>query len=214
MSAAKSERERPSYLFYDFVKITAALPGLLWYRPKLIYENDAARERIRGGALVIANHIGFFDPVYLHCAVWYRRMHFVCLQQFFDSSWGWFFRAVHCIPIDKKNVGIESVREIIRHLKAGGIVSMFPEGHVNDGSGELDAFKSGAVLMALRGGAPVLPVYIRPKKHWYDRLIMVIGQRVDVKELISGKGGVAGMDAAAQLLLEKERQLKELIGRS
>ena len=213
MNAAKSEQKRPSWLFYDFVKITAGLPGLLWYWPRLVYENEAARERIRGGALLIANHIGFFDPVYLHYAVWYRRMRFVCLKQFFDSSWGWFFRRVHCIPIDKNNVGIESVREIIRHLKAGGIVSMFPEGHVNRESGELDAFKSGAVLMALRSGAPVVPVYVRPKKRWYERLTMAIGQAADVKDLISGKGGVAGMDAAAEQLFEKEEQLKKLIER-
>ena len=213
MNAAKTERARPSWFFYDFVKITAGIPGLLWYRPRLVYENEAARGRIRGGALVIANHIGFFDPVYLLITIWYRRMRFVCLQQFFDSSWSWFFRHVHCIPIDKNDVGVDSVREIIRHLRAGGVVSMFPEGHVNDGSGELDAFKSGAVLMALRGGVPVVPVYVRPKKHWYERLTMAIGAPVDVKELLGGRGGVAGLDAAAGLLFRKEKELSELIRR-
>ena len=213
MSANQPETRRRSWWFYDFVKITAALPGLLWFRPRLLYESQAARARIRGGALLIANHIGFFDPAYLLFAIWYRRISFVCLQQFFDSPWAWFFRGVHCIPIDKQNVGMESVREIIRRLKAGELVSIFPEGHVNDGSGQLDAFKSGTVLMALRSACPIVPVYIRPKRHWYERLTMVIGEPLDVKELVSGTPGVAGMEAAAERLLKNEQELKDNIGR-
>lgn len=214
MNEAKNESRRPSYLFYDFVKITAGLPGLLWFRPKLLYASKKAGERIRGGALLIANHIGFFDPVYLHFAVWYRRMHFVCLQQFFDSGWGWFFRAVHCVPIDKQNVGVDSVREIIRLLKAGELVSMFPEGRVNDGSGEMAAFKSGMVLMAMRSGRPIVPVYVRQKRHWYERLTMAIGEPVDVKALCGEKAGVAGLEAAAEQLRQKEEELKQMIGRN
>lgn len=213
MSDSTRENKRSSYAFYDFVKLTAALPGLLWFRPRLLFENDAARRRIEGGALLIANHIGFFDPAYLHFAIWYRRIHFVCLQQFFDSSWAWFFRGVHCIPIDKQNVGMESVRLIIRCLREGKLVAMFPEGHVNDGSQGLDAFKSGVVLMALRSGCPIVPVYIRPKEHWCERLTMVIGEALDVKELLRGQPGVAGMEAAAMQLQQKEEQLKQLFGR-
>ena len=213
MSAYQPETKKRSWFFYDFVKITAALPGLLWFRPRLLFENDRARAHIRGGALLIANHIGFFDPAYLLFAIWYRRISFVCLQQFFDSSWAWFFRGVHCIPIDKQNVGMESVREIIRRLKAGELVSIFPEGHVNAGGETLDTFKSGAVLMAMRSACPIVPVYIRPKKHWYQRLTMVIGEPVDIKELLRNTPGVAGMEAASAQLLQKEENLKQIIGR-
>ncbi|MBR0351625.1 MAG: 1-acyl-sn-glycerol-3-phosphate acyltransferase [Oscillospiraceae bacterium] len=202
-----------SYLFYDFVKATAALPGLIWFRPKILFANEKARERIRGGALLIANHIGFFDPVYLMIAVWYRRQHFVCLKQFFESSWGWFFRAVHCIPIDRENVGLDSVREIIRHLKNGDLVSMFPEGQINRADGELAGFKSGMVLMAAQSGKPVIPVYIRPKRRRFERLVMMIGEPVDVKAIAAGSG-MAGIENAAKLLRQREEELKERIGRS
>ena len=214
MNEAKPDKKQPltRYWFYDFVKLTAA-PGFLWFRPKLLYANDRARQRIRGGALMIANHIGFFDPVYLHFAVWYRRLHFVCLKDFFESGWAWFFRAVQCIPIDKENVGLDSVREIIRHLRDGELVCLFPEGGVNKNGGELASFKSGMVLMAMRSGKPIIPVYIRPKRHWYDRLVMAIGEAVDVKKLCGERSGVSGLEAAAELLHEREEELKDLTGR-
>ena len=197
------------YLFYDFVKITAGLPGLLAFRPKLLYYDPGKRERIRGGALLIANHFGFFDPIYLQYAVWYRRMRFVCLQSFFDSRAGWLFEAVHCIPINRDNIGMDSIRTIIDSLKEEKLVAMFPEGHVNENTG-IDPFKSGMVLMAMQSDKPIIPVYIRPRKHWYERLVLVIGEKVNVKEACAGKTGMAAMEEVAAILKEKEEELKIL----
>ncbi len=75
----KNEKKRSPlrWLPFDFVRITAA-PGLLWFRPKIIYENENAKKKIRGGALLISNHIGLFDPMYLMMAIWYRRHRFIC----------------------------------------------------------------------------------------------------------------------------------------
>ena len=52
----KKEKGKKSYFFYDFVKITAAIPGLIWFRPKRIYVNENAKKKIKGGALLISNH--------------------------------------------------------------------------------------------------------------------------------------------------------------
>ena len=212
MSSTKRKHKLGYYFFYDFVKITAGLPGWLWFRPKLVYASENARQRINGGALVIANHIGFFDPIYLMCAVWYRRMHFVCLQQFFDSKWGWFFKAVHCVPVDKNNVSISTVREVIGLLKEGKLVGMYPEGQVNDGTGEMSSFKSGAALIALRSGCPIIPVYIRPKRRLLGRLTIAIGEPVGIETLCGGKTGIAGLDASTELLRLKEEELKQMLG--
>ncbi len=195
------------YLFYDFVKITAGLPGLVAFRPKLLYRGK--KERIRGGALIIANHFGFFDPIYLQYAVWYRRMRFVCLQSFFDSRAGWLFGAVHCIPINRDNIGMDSIRTIIDSLKEDKLVALFPEGHVNEQEG-IDPFKSGMVLMAMQSDKPIIPVYIRPRKHWYERLVLAIGEGVNVKEACDNKTGMAAMEEVAAILKEKEEELKIL----
>ncbi len=197
-------------MFYDFVKITGGIPGFLFFRPKLLYANDAAKERVRGGALLIANHFGFFDPIYLQFALWYRRMRFVCLKQFFDSKAGWLFYAVHCIPVDRENIGMDTVREIVDSLKKDEVVGMFPEGQINTEPGDLAAFKSGMVLMGLQSKKPIIPVYIKPRYHWYDRLVLAIGEPVDVGNM--GASGMAALDEAAKLLHDREEELKKLAG--
>ena len=86
MSGNKAKLFSFKNIIYDITKLLAALPGFIYFRPKYIYESDKAKKRIRGAAIVVSNHTGFFDPVYLQFAVWYRRHHFVCLQKFFEGK--------------------------------------------------------------------------------------------------------------------------------
>ena len=198
------------YLLYDFTKLTAALPGLLWMRPKWIFENDAAKKRLRGGYLLIANHAGFFDPIYLMFAIWYRRHRFICGKEFFDSKAAWLFRGFGCIPVDRQNFGIDSLRQITGALRAGSIVSLFPEGHINDGSGQMAAFKSGMVLMALQGKAPIVPIYLDPPAHWYNRLRLVIGEPIDVIARYGSRPSMPQIEEIVSLLQSKEEELKRM----
>ena len=198
------------YLVYDFVKVTAALPGLIWLRPSWKYENKEAKKRIRGGAVVIANHIGYFDPIYIMMTIWYRRHHFVCGKEFFESGARWWFKQFLCIPVDRQNFSLGSLREISDELKAGSLVPIFPEGHINDGSGEIAAFKSGMVLMALQGKAPIVPVYIKPKAHWYSRVKMVIGKPVDIIARYGARPTMRQIDEISAELQQKEKELEQI----
>lgn len=199
------------YLFYDFVKITGVIPGYIWLRPKLRYINAKARRRIRGGALVISNHRGFIDPIYLQFAIWYRRHRFVCLESFFKGKKAWLFRAFLCIPIDKENVSLDSVRDIIAHLENDELVTIFPEGQVNDGTGEMAAFKSGVVLMALRSGKPIVPIYIKERKHFLSRLTAAIGEPIDINEVYKDVPMFKKLELTSKMLEEKEEELKNYL---
>ncbi len=196
-----------NYLFYDFVKVTAALPGILWLRPKYVYQSDKARCRIKGGALVVSNHVGFLDPVYLMGGIWYRRHHFICRKEFFDGWYRIFFKGFHCIPIDRGSVGTSTIREITEHLKDGELVTMFPEGHL-DGNMQ---FKAGMVLMAMQAQKPIVPVYIVPKKHFLSRLTLVIGEPIDVHKLVGDRPSISLINEAAATVNNAEIALKSML---
>ena len=199
------------YLVFDFVKITA-IPGILWFRLKRLYENGAARKKQKKGVLFISNHVAFSDPVVLLFTVWYRRLRFICLKQFFEGAARFWFRSFLCIPIDKENVGLDSIRGIADHLKNEEAVVMFPEGQVNP-SGEMSPFKSGMVLMALQGKVPIVPLYIQKKKHWYSRTRVVIGEAIEVSPPDGRRPRFSEIEAIAARLQEKEETLKKLAER-
>ena len=60
----------PKNIVIDFIRVTGAIPTLLLLRPKKTFASEKAKEKIRGGALIIANHTEFIDPVYLMTVFW------------------------------------------------------------------------------------------------------------------------------------------------
>ena len=127
-----------------------------------------------------------------------------------DSGAGGFLRACGCIRIDRNNVTMSTMREITAKLKSGEVVSMFPQGRISEEDKAEAGFKSGMTLMAIRSGAPIIPAYIKPRKSFFSRLKVVIGERVSVTELYGERPTFAEIDAATKLLSEREKQLKDL----
>lgn len=203
------------YFMYDFVRFTAA-PGLLLFRPKKIYISEKAKQDIKtkDGALIISNHICLVDPMYLMLSIWRRRHHFVAMKELSQGRFKTFLftKAFLCIMIDRDNFSIKNFKEIVKHLKQGEIVSMFPEGHVNTNKEGVNEFKSGMIVMALKSGCPIIPVYIKRRKHWYSRLVIGVGEAIDSKNF--AKGPIATLDEineAANYLHEQEKKLEDIV---
>ena len=193
---------------YDFVYVTGALPALLWLRPKVHYPYGKPDKKGAGRGL--SNHRTMIDPILVQMAFPFRRMNSIATKDLFSSpAKERFFTLMHCIKIDKNNFSTSSFHEIVKRLGEKKLVVIFPEGEVHVKSGEeILAFKSGAVLMAHRAGAPAIPLYVAEKKKWYHRQHMVMGQAVDVRELLGKIPTVDAIAAASVTLREKEVELQ------
>ena len=98
---------------------------------------------------------------------------------------------------------------VVDRLRNGNAVVIFPEGQVNrKGGEEIQAFKSGAILMAHRAGVPVLPVYIAPRGKWYRAQPVVVGEPFDVRSAVGPIPTMEQMDKVSAQLREKELELK------
>lgn len=211
-SGKKTHKSLSIYHFpYDFIKWTALPAAWLIVRPRRIYENENAKKHIRGGAILISNHIGFMDPIYLMTGIVYRRHKYICIQDFFERKVAkFFFRIFQCIPIDRANFQTDTFRTIVDHLKNNEMLVMFPEGRINFETETTAGFKSGMVLMALQSGKPIVPVYIRKRKHLWNRVKMVIGEPVDVKSYFASGPSFTKIEEITNLLHSKEKQFEEI----
>ena len=204
------KKKKKSYLFYDFVKITAAIPGLIWFRPKKVFVNESARKRIKGGALLISNHSSNIDPIILMFAIYYRRHHFIATKELFEGKVKRFlFERFHCIEIDRENIGVSVFRNITDTLKDDKLVAMFPEGHVTKDE-EVQKFKSGMVLMSISSKKPIIPVYIKVRKSFWHRQYVIVGEPINPSEILPKIPSLSDMDKIAELLREKEKELKAI----
>ena len=209
---SKSKTLSFKWLGYDIIRVLGA-PGLLWFRPKKYYLTEEAKKMTKGGALMICNHISLFDPMYLMLSIWKRRHHFIAMSDLFQGKFKrWLFTKVFlCIEIDRNNFSMSSFREITNHLNDEELVTMFPEGHVNVNEEGMQAFKGGMVLMAFRSGKPIIPVYLKRRKHFYSRIVVGIGNPVNVGDFVKGKMiNSKEVEEVVNHLQEVEHQLEEL----
>jgi 1-acyl-sn-glycerol-3-phosphate acyltransferase len=132
---------------------------ILLGRVFLGFEAHGAENVPRKGPLVVAsNHHRFFDPVFVCMAV-PRRLQWMAKKELFRFPMRRFFYFIGSFPVDREGGGRAAIREALKMLAAGWALGIFPEGtrqreHL---SGEA---KSGAVMLATRSGAQVLPVYV------------------------------------------------------
>ena len=198
---------------YDFTVVTGC-PAFLWYRPKRIYISKEAKKKVKGGMILISNHISLRDPVYLLVGYPFRRHNFVATKELFcTKARRWFFGKVfRIVEVDRDNFSINSFKDIVNRLKEGRMVTLFPEGHVNTSKdGALNQFKSGMVMMALKGEAPIVPVYIKKKPKLGSRLVIAIGEPIYVKDHTKGvMPTIEEIDHISEILRNQELELEKL----
>lgn len=175
-------------------------------RPFVRYEGK--RKLYKKGVLVMANHKSRIDPITLCCVFWYRRPQFIAASELFEKPrHRFFFNGMHCIPVDRGNFSIRTFRETSERLKGGHMICIFPEGEINHTAADVKSFKKGAAVMAYESHVPLLPVYIRPREHWYLPTHVLIGEPVDLNEKYPERPSLGEWEQIAEELHALEEKL-------
>lgn len=115
-----------------------------------------------GPALLIANHVSHLDPIVLLvvCHRLGRRVRVLAVPEAFTRPvTGYLMRAGGHIPVEREGRAASSVRAARAALAAGELVLVYPEGTVR-ADGTPTEVQGGVGLLALRAGAPVIPVAV------------------------------------------------------
>ena len=113
----------------------------------------------QGSLIVVANHLNLIDPPLLGVSV-ARRINFMAKQELFRPSLGaYFVRASGAFPVRRGKLDREAIRRALEVLKNGGVVGMFPEGK-RSLNNQLLPIQPGTAFVAVRSGAPILPIGI------------------------------------------------------
>ncbi len=140
-------------------------------------------ERLASGRSVIlaANHESFADIVVL-LACLPLPVRFLAKRSIFRVPvLGWSIAAAGFIPVDRGDPsrGAATLDAALKRLRNGRSVVIFPE-ETRTRTGELQAFKKGAALLALRSGLPLLPIGLAGTRRILppDSLVMSPGRAV------------------------------------
>ena len=125
----------------------------LYYNPRI--ENKKYLQQ-DGPIVVVGNHKHIMDQCLVIIAT-KRIIHYMAKKEYFDGKMAWFFKATGCISVDRSIHDSNAKNKALEVLESGGAIGLFPEGTRNKTKAKLLPFKYGAVSMAKKTNATIIP---------------------------------------------------------
>jgi 1-acyl-sn-glycerol-3-phosphate acyltransferase len=151
----RRDRSVPSTMWYHAVRYFCAILATVLMRWRATGQGNVP---MTGGALLVANHVSFLDVVFLGIPL-RRPLNYVARSTLFVPVLGPFIRSVGAFPIQREGMGASGMKETLRRLRSGGIVTLFPEG-TRSSDGRLGMLKPGIAVLVARVGVPVVPAAV------------------------------------------------------
>jgi 1-acyl-sn-glycerol-3-phosphate acyltransferase len=124
---------------------------------KLDHAEGLENVPVSGPAILMINHIAFIDPIVVLHIVPRNIVPLAKIEVYSYPVVGIFPRLWGVIPVRREEVDRRAVQQVQQVLQAGEIVLVAPEG---TRSPSLTPGKEGVAYLALRSGAPIVPVAI------------------------------------------------------
>jgi len=195
--------KKDNYFGYHIVSRLLRFAGFIWFGDKVIGKENIPKE---GRCILAGNHLSNFDAYLLYAGT-KRPIHFIAKKELFESSFGWFFKMMHLIPVDRKNKNPEAKAKAIKILEEEKIVGIFPEGtyHKED---LLLPFKPGVISFAEKTGAPIIPFVMDSTFKFRCRPVIKFGKPIYVDK-IKAKDKLAYLEKVVKdMLIELKEKRK------
>lgn len=159
---------------------------ILWFRPRLrgLHKIDLSQPSI-----IIPNHVSLLDAVLL--SFYLPKSATFVVNTLIAKQFSFFLRFRKHIAVDPLNP--YSIRHMLRVIKNGDSLVIFPEGRITTTGGLMKIY-SGVGYLALRTGAPVYPVaiqglersvfsYLKGKVRisWFPKITISVGSPFSIK---------------------------------
>ncbi len=167
----------------------------------------------RGRVLVACNHVSGYDPPLVGSVI-PRAVYFLGKSELFKiPGLAALIRFCNCIPVDRADFTIATLKKIERVLQQEEALLLFPEG-TRTRTGEPLPWKAGLGLIAARNQADIVPAYIenlfgvRGSILKRPRMRITFGEVLRIAPLL--QNGAHGKELYAQITAIAQTRLEEL----
>jgi 1-acyl-sn-glycerol-3-phosphate acyltransferase len=148
-------------MLYRAAELTVSPVLRAYFRPKVTGARYVPRV---GPAIIAANHLSASDEVFTPITA-RRQVVYFAKAEYFNTAGprgrltAWVFTEFGLVPVDRDNprAAASTIDTGAELLAAGKLLGIYPEG-TRSPDGRLHKFRTGAARLALRTGAPVIPV--------------------------------------------------------
>ena len=133
-------------------------------------DEQVVRIPTQGPLIIVSNHINFLEPLVVYTHLLPRPMAFFAKVESWDNKLiGYLFDMWGGIPLKRGSADIGAIRLGLAALEDDTILAVAPEG-TRSGDGILREGHPGVVIMALRSGAPLLPMVCYRHEGFWDNI--------------------------------------------
>ncbi len=187
-------------MLYRFCRLIVRSLFILLYR---LEARGVSNIPLKGPVILCSNHRSLRDPVTL--GAWVpRKVHYMAKAELFRIPlFGPLIKAVGAFPVKRGGVSKEAIRTAISLLQEGHVMGIFPEGTRNESVG---MGKRGAVTMAIRAKALVVPVALVGDYRLFRKMIAVYGAPIDLGPYAE-QGTTESLEEATELIMSRIREM-------
>ena len=185
--------------------VFAILYCIVWPFFNLVHPCRAVDwENMPDGPVVLCpNHTSANDPLFVVFALTLKHRPQVMAKAELISIpvLGWLLEKAGVFAVERGKSDVGAIKRAMKCLKSGDKLLMFPEGTRSQDETMGDA-KTGAAMLAVRTGSPILPIYIPAEKKWFGRTPVVFGEAY-IPKTENGKGSAEEYKAIARDLMDR-----------
>ena len=170
-------------LFYKICYVIGNIIFRVIFRFKVTGKNNIPKE---GRVVICSNHTSNFDPLILALAL-PRQVHYMAKKELFSNAFlKWLLISLGAFPVDREAADLSAIRTSMKILQNEEMLGIFPEGTRVYGE-NLELAKPGVALIAIKGKAPVFPVFISSKYKPFSKVNITIGEPINFEEYYNQK---------------------------
>ena len=166
-------------------EVIRALATVVFHTLMPVRFHNAERLQKEPPILLIANHQHALDPVAMALAFKKTQVVFLGKKELGKNPW---FRKIltrlHCILVDRHNTDMEAMRACMKAIRMKKVLVIFPEG-TRHHEGQMEQIENGTSLIALRGRAPVIPMYFDKPLKWFRVTNIYVGEPIPYDDLLA-----------------------------
>lgn len=185
--------------FYNFAIKVFQCFSKVFFKYRVVGAENIPDE---GNIVIAANHKSNLDPIFLAAAIENRQVAAIAKKELFNiKPLGYILKKLNVIPINREKPDISTIKNILKAIKDGYVLGIFPEGTriKEPGFGEA---KAGLSVFAIKGKAMVVPISIISNYRIFNRVTIYIDKPISFEEYYKQKLTNEDHERLAQDVLE------------
>lgn len=180
----------------------------LFYPLKIVGKENIPQ----GKAILCANHYSLLDCGYVVTS-YNKDIKFLAKKEIFKNKiFGALVKSFGAFPIDREKPEVTTLMAVIKWLKEGHKLAIFPEGTRNkSGTNQIQEIKDGTMVFSLKSHCPIVPIIIYRKARFLRKNYMIIGKPFELEEFYGKKLTSEDVEKTNQILRTKMEEQYALL---